>query len=152
MRQAVLTMLVVCATAGYSSQARAQTNSSVMPGGTIVSSLNGEQLKQVGKQEPHVGKQVGKPVNVPSGNSMLRPYNPANPYESLQGTNLSPNSVVAPVNGYSTNVPTSEFSQLVNSFKSMMGLNEKPTVARIYTPGIYRRDRERVQERMFVRD
>jgi hypothetical protein len=153
MRQPLLTMLVVCAVGGYASQAKAQGNSTMMPGGTVVSNSGGEQLKLVGRDEPQVGRQVGKSVNMPSGNPMLRPYNPNNPYEQLQGTNLSPKSVVAPVNGYTPSAQPSQFTQVVNSLKSIVGLNEKPIIlAKTYTPGIYRRDRERVHERMFVRD
>jgi len=122
-----------------------------MPG-QVVSNSAGEHLKLIGKELPRAGKPVGKPINIPSGNPLLRPYNPANPYEALEGTGLSVKSVVAPVNGYSTEAPPSMFQQVSDKMKSLLGISKPPVVHNTFTPGIYRRDRQRAQERMWQRD
>lgn len=120
--------------------------------GQVVSNTAGENVRLIGNDLPQVAKPVGKPVNLPNNNPLFRPYNPANPYESLEGTGLSAKSVVAPVNGYQTEVQPSVFQQFTNGVKSILGLTTPPVVQRNFTPGIYRRDRQRVQERMWVRD
>jgi hypothetical protein len=122
-----------------------------MPGQVVGSSV-GENVRLIGSEQPAAGKPVGKPINVPFNNPLFRPYNPANPYEALQGTGLNPSSVVAPVNGYSNEAPPSMFQQFTNRVKSILGITTPPVVQKVYTPGIYRRDRQRVQERMWVRD
>ena len=150
MRRLLLTAGVVYAITGFTGVAMAQQNTS-MPG-TVVSSTAGEKLKLVGNDLPQVAKPVGKPLNLPSNNPLMRPFNPNNPLESLEGTNLSVKSIVAPVNGFSTAVQPSTFQQISNTVKSILGINTPPTAPRIYTPGIARRDRERVRERTTIRD
>ena len=150
MPRLLLTAGVVFALVGSAGQALAQ-NTDVMPG-AVVGSTGGDKFKLVGREEPRVGRPVGNPINLPTASGLMRPYNPANPYEAFQGTNLSAKSVVAPANGYPSNVPTSAFDQFINTIKTIAGIDTKPMVQRVYTPGIYRRDHQRVQERMFVRD
>jgi hypothetical protein len=123
-----------------------------MPGQVVSNSSSGEQLRMVGHELPQVAKPVGKSVNQKSGNPLLQPYDPNNPYGQLAGTGLNASSVVAPVNGFSTGVPQSTFQQIVTKMKSFVGISTPPKIVPIYTPGIYRRDRERVQERMWMRD
>ena len=150
MRRLLLTAVLVCLATSIPSAVKAQ--SAIMPG-SVVSTTPGEQVKSVGGELPRVAKQVGHGVQ-PNG-PMMRPYNPNNPYEALQGTNLSVKSIVAPVNGYQSQVAPSMFSQVVDTLKSIAGINTKPIVSStpIFVPGIYRRDRERVKERMvFIRD
>lgn len=149
MPRLLLTAGFVCAVTGLTGWATAQNAS--MPG-TVVSNTTGEQMKLVGNELPQVAKPVGRPVNLPDDNPLLRRYDPNNPYDSFRGTNLSVKSVVAPVNGASTAVEPNMFQQISKSVKSILGLSTLPSSPRIYTPGIYRRDRERVRERMFVRD
>jgi hypothetical protein len=122
-----------------------------MPG-QVVGNSTGEHVRLIGKELPEAGKQVGKPINVPFNNPLFRPYNPANPYEALQGTGFSAKSVVAPVNGYTNEVPHSMFQQFSNKIKSVLGLTTAPVVHKVYTPGIARRDHQRVQERLMIRD
>jgi len=148
MRQLFLTAGIVYAITSFAGVATAQTT---MPG-KVVSNTAGEKLKLIGKDQPDVGKPVGKSVNQIPTNPLLKPYNPANPYEALEGTGLSASSVVAPVNGYSTNVQPTVFQQVNNSLKALFGLNPPPMIQHVYTPGIARRDRERVHERMMIRD
>src|SRR5580693_3872516 len=92
------TLVLACAVIGMTGGAIAQN--AAMPGQTVGSSA-GENLRLIGSEQPAAGKQVGKPINVPFNNPLFRRYNPANPYESLEGTGLNAKSVVAPVNGYS---------------------------------------------------
>jgi hypothetical protein len=148
MRRLLLTAGIVYAITGFTGLAMAQTT---MPG-TVVSNTTGDQVRMVGNDLPQVAKPVGKPINMPTSNPLLRPYNVSNPLESLQGTGLSASLVVAPVNGYSSAVEPSMFQQISNSVKSILGITSPPTVQRIYTPGIARRDRERVKERLMIRD
>jgi hypothetical protein len=122
-----------------------------MPG-TVVSNTTGDQVKLIGNELPQVAKPVGRPVNLPDDNPLLRKYDPNKPYDVFRGTNLSVKSVVAPVNGATTEVEPNMFQQISKSVKSILGISTPPSVPRIYTPGIARRDRERVRERMFVRD
>jgi hypothetical protein len=143
------TLGLTCAVIGIAGWAMAQNAS--MPG-QVVSNSTGENLRLVGNELPQAGKPVGKPINLPYNNPLFRPYNPANPYEALEGTGMNAKSVVAPVNGFTNEAPQSTFQQITNKMKSLLGLTTPPTVQRIYTPGIYRRDRQRAQERMWVRD
>jgi len=149
MRRVLFSALVLSALTGIGGRAMAQTTD--MPG-QVVSNTTGDRVKLIGHELPQVGKHVGKPVNVPTTNPLLRPYNPNNPYEALEGTNLNVKSVVAPVNGYMSEAPASKFDQVVSSLKSFVGISTKPMVKNIYTPGIYRRDRQRAEERMWMRD
>jgi hypothetical protein len=149
MSQLPRTLGLACAVIGITGWAMAQNAS--MPG-QVVSNTTGENLRLVGNDLPQAAKPVGKPINLPNNNPLFRPYNPANPYEALEGTGMNAKSVVAPVNGFTSEAPQSMFQQFNNKVKSLLGLTTPPTVQRIYTPGIYRRDRQRAQERMWVRD
>jgi hypothetical protein len=149
MRLLLLTAGVVCTVTGFTSRAVAQTAD--MPGQTV-SSTAGAHLRLIGRDQPQVGQHVGKPINLPSSSPYMRPYDVTNPFAQLQGTNLNANSVVAPVNGFASDVQPGTFSQVINSIKSFVGLSTKPTLMNIYTPGIYRRDRQRVEARMWIRD
>lgn len=141
---------IIWAVAGLTGNVLAQSGEA-MPG-TIVSNVSGERVHEVGREQPKVGKKVGTPINLPTTNNMMRPYNPANPYEQLQGSNLSSKSVVAPVNGYTDQVNMSAYDQVMEKMKSLVGLGKKPpTPSPNFTPGIFRRDRQREQER-WVRD
>jgi hypothetical protein len=147
MRRWIWTALITCAATVLTGGLRAQTGA--MPG-TVVSNTSNDTLKVVGSEQPRVAKQVGQGVSQPYGN--LKPYDPNNPYAVFQGTNLSVKNVVAPVNNIPTNVEPSLFTQVVSGLKSLAGLDVKPKVTPIFTPGIFRRDRERVKARMFVHD
>jgi hypothetical protein len=147
MRRFLSTALFVCLAIMPMSRAMAQ--SSIMPG-AVVSNSSGDNIQPVGSELPRVANPVGKGVSQSMTN--LRPYNPERPYDQFQGTNLNVKSVVTPANGAMTNVQPTMFSQVVNTIKTIAGLNVKPTITPIFTPGIYRRDRERAHERMFVHD
>jgi hypothetical protein len=150
MSRLLRTLGLTCAVVGMTGWATAQNAS--MPG-QVVSNTTGSNVRLIGNDLPQVAQPVGKPINLPNNNPLFRPYNPANPYEALQGTGMNAKSVVAPVNGYTNEAPPSVFQQITNNMKSLLGLTSPPTVQRIYTPGIYRRDRQRAQERaMWGRD
>jgi hypothetical protein len=149
MSQLLRTLGLTCAVIGIAGWAMAQNAS--MPG-QVVSNTTGEHLRFVGNELPQAAKPVGKPINLPNNNPLFRPYNPANPYEALQGTGMSVKSVVAPVNGYTNEAPQSMFQQITNNMKSLLGLTTPPIIHNTYTPGIFRRDRQRVKERMWVKD
>jgi hypothetical protein len=160
MRQLLYGAGLLCAAAGIAGWAMGQNGS--MPGqvagtssGTTPtqgSSGFGEQLKTIGKVLPRLGKPVGTSATRTSTNPLLQPYNPNDPYGPLVGAGLNVNSVVAPANGHSTEVPQSTFQQIATQMKSLVGMSTPPKVQPTFTPGIYRRDRQRVQARMWVRD
>lgn len=149
MRRLLLTAGIVFAMAGFAGSSKTQDSS--MPG-MVVSNTAGEQMRLIGTTQPRAAKPVGQSATQPSTNPLLQPYNPNNPYASLSGTGLNVSSVVAPVNGATSSVSPSLFQQVSNSVKSILGITSPPAVQHVYTPGIYRRDRERVRARLFPRD
>ena len=145
----------MCAAIALTSWVRAQNLSPVMPGEVVSSNNTNDSLSRVGKQAPKVGKSIGEPINLPAENPLLRRYDPNKPYDVFRGTNLDVKSIVAPMNGFSQTAGTGDptmLDRLYSKLQSVVGLSTKPQVQRVYTPGIARRNRERVQERLHPRD
>jgi hypothetical protein len=157
MRRLLLTAGLVCAAIALTGGAIAQNSTSQtssMPG-QVVSNTAGEKVRLVGRDLPQVAKPVGRQIGSGATPNVVLANNPFESFNSnpLGGTNLSMSSVVVPnYNGYTSNVAPSMVQQVFSNAMTLLGLKTPPTVQQIYTPGIYRRDRERVKERMFVRD
>lgn len=141
MRQLVLAAGAVCA-AGWLA-VRVAGQGPAMPGQVIGTGYN---LPQVGNRLPAAGQKVGTAPN----NAMMRPYDPARPLDQLQGTNIDPATVLAPVAGFGDQ---SGLDKFYAKLKSMVGVSPRvgPTRPNV-TPGIFRRNRERAEERMWRRD
>ena len=127
-------------TAGFDGQA--------MPGQAIGT---GFQLPQVGTR---AGAPVGKPINVPDDNPMMRRYDPSKPYDVFKGTGLDPKNLVTPI--AETGQPGNDLNLMQRLYRTIgtnVGFFEPPAADRkMVTPGIFRRNRERAAERAFRRD
>jgi hypothetical protein len=87
-------------------------------------------------------------------NPLTRPYDPSKPYDVFKGTNLDPTSVVAPVAGFPT---TGQDPNLLQRLYTKIGtvtgfLTPSPPPRPTYTPGLSRRNKERMMERTWRRD
>jgi hypothetical protein len=125
-----------------------------MPGQVVGSGFNlsGSAPKPVGTQLP------------PAAGPLSRPYDPTKPLDVFKGTGIDPKSVVTPITPLSPypNTPPLVEKNLVDrlydkldsalhvSFfsKPPAPVAKPPNV----TPGIFRRNRERAEERMWRRD
>ncbi|QDU19192.1 hypothetical protein [Urbifossiella limnaea] len=131
---------------------------SAMPGQVVGSSYN-----LAGSAPQPVGSPVGSPVGTPlppAGTPITRPYDPRRPNDVFRGTGLSPNQVIAPISafpplpGQEKNLIDRMYDKLdsfwsINIFaRQAEPLERPPTV----TPGIFRRNRERHDDRMWRRD
>ncbi|HEY3789405.1 MAG TPA: hypothetical protein VGL71_11150 [Urbifossiella sp.] len=120
-----------------------------MPG-QIVSTGYG--LKAAGIRLPSAAPQAGRSV----GSPLAKPYDPSRPLDVFKGTNLSANDVVAPVSGFPGLSQQPNLLDRINSKIDSVTSFFKPSTpaltTRMITPGIYRRNRERAQERMWMRD
>jgi hypothetical protein len=118
-----------------------------MPGQVVGS---GFQFSPVGSQFPQAGTRVGEPTNLPPDTPLMRRANLNDPFDAFRGTKLDPKSVVAPFPGGDQTA----LERLYDKLKSAIGLSTKPSLTppQMVTPGIFRRNRERAQERMWRRD
>jgi hypothetical protein len=146
MRQLLLAAGVLCAAGVLAHWASAQ-NQNAMPGQMVGS---GFQFNAVGTQFPQAGSKVGQPVNLPPDTPLMRRANPSDPFDVFRGTKLDPKSVAAPFPGGDKNA----LERFYDKLKSAVGLSTQPSLPppQMVTPGIFRRNRERAQERMWRRD
>lgn len=147
MRQLLLAAGVLCAGGAAAHLATAQNNE-VMPG-QVVSTINNFQT--VGTRFPQVGERVGQPINMPEDTPLMRRYDPSRPFDAFKGTHIDKNMVVAPVPIIAGDQNLLE--RFYDKLKSVVGISTKtlPPPPNV-TPGIFRRNRERAQERMWRRD
>lgn len=121
-----------------------------MPGQVVGSGFNlaGSAPQPVGKMLP------------PAGDPLSRPYDPSRPLDVFKGTGISPNQVIAPITAFPP-VPGPDknlIDRLYDKLDAALNVNffaRKPEPVAAppnVTPGIFRRNRERVQERMWRRD
>ena len=95
---------------------------------------------------------VDAPLEV-GGNGNGRPYDPTRPYDAFKGSGIDPSTLVAPLigpDGKPVQPPDAldRMSERIKSFFTGFLPESRPT----YTPGIYRRSRERAEQRMWRRD
>jgi hypothetical protein len=147
MRHLVLAAGAVCA-AGWLA-ARVEGQGQGMPGQVVGTGFT---VPGVGTSPPRAAPPAGQRVGTTPGGPMSRPYDPSRPLDQFKGTNLDPQLVAAPVQGFGDQ---SAFDKLYAKMRAMIGLPPTvgPTVTRPnYTPGIARRNRERAEQRMWRRD
>jgi len=148
MRQLLLAGGVLCAAGLLAHWAAAQNQA--MPGQVVGTGLNGINFSPVGTQFPKAGAPAGQPVNLPAETPFLRRADPNNPLDAFRGTSIDPKTIVGGVPGGSQ----SAVAQFYDKLKAAVGLSAKPAPppSPNVTPGIFRRNRERIQERMWRRD
>jgi hypothetical protein len=128
------------------------TNSlpAAMPGQVVGTGIN---LNPAGAQIPRA---VASRAEIQKlENPLMRPYDPSKPYDVFKGTNLDPKSVVAPVNGFPmTGQDPNLLQRLYTKIGTVTGFIKPstPTPRPTYTPGLSRRNKERMMERTWRRD
>lgn len=156
MQRSMLAAGVVCAVFAGSAQAQSKvpsvggyTANGAMPG-QIVGSYRGT-VMPVGQKLPSAGQQVGLPV---TANSMMRPYDPEHPYESLKGTGIDPSQILAPLVGPDGRPvqPPDTLDKLSNNLKQVLGLMKPNPPRPSFTPGILRRAHKRYDQQMWRND
>lgn len=121
----------------------------IMPGQVVGNSVT---LNPAGTAIPRATSPAGTPI----GNPFMRPYDPNKPLDVFKGTDIDPKTVIAPVSGFS-NAGTAQ-PDLLDKLYAKIGaitgfLRPSPTSRPpTYTPGIYRRDRQRAAKRMWRPD
>ena len=133
---------VVCAV-GVGGTARAQFNENgggaAMPG-QAVGAYRG-QVRPVGQPAPAAAPDAGQPV---TGNSMLKPYDPSNPYQPLRAAGIDPSSLTAPLTGPDGKpvAAPDALDRLSDQIRAFFRSNPVPPRPQ-YAPGVIRRSRER---------
>jgi len=123
---------------------------SAMPGQVVGSGFNlaGSAPQPVGTPQPQVGTQIS------------RPYDPSRPLDMFRGTGINPNQAVAPISAFPP-LPGQEknlIDRLYDKLDAVVGFNPFARTAEPLprpmnvTPGIFRRNRERFDDRMWRRD
>jgi hypothetical protein len=147
MRRAVLAG-VACAVVVLARPGSTQVNT--MPGQVVGTGFG---LSSVGQQVPKAAPPAGQPINLPADSPMMRRYDPSRPYDVFKGTNLSPDQLAAPIEGYGDQ---SVLSKLYQKLKSVVGFGPPKLVSAqqnsTYFPSLTRRNRERAEQRLWRRD
>ena len=118
-----------------------------MPGQAVGS---GVQFNTVGNQFPQAGSKVGQPLNVPPDTPLMRRSNPNDPFDAFRGSKLDPKSVARAVSRLG-----SECTRALLRQAQVRGRPLDPAILpkpEMVTPGIFRRNRERAQERRWRQD
>lgn len=142
MRRFTLAAGVACAVL-LTGSVGAQNGGTTMPG-QAVSSYRGEPVTQVGRKVPAAAPQAGQTI---TGSAGQRPYDPNHPYDALKGTNLDPNSLVAPLigpDGKPIGQPDA-LDILSERIKGIFGVLKPNPPRPNFAPGITRRTKERSQ-------
>lgn len=148
MRRAVLAG-VACAVVVLARPGSTQVNT--MPGQVVGTGFG---LGPVGKPVSKAAPPAGQPINLPADSPMMRRYDPSRPYDVFKGTNLSPDQLAAPIEGYGDQ---SLLSKLYQRLKSVVGFGGPKMVSApqgnsTYFPSLTRRNRERAEARLWRRD
>lgn len=156
MRRFLIAAGVACAVL-LNSHVGAQLNTtSSDPGlsmpGQAVSTYRGGPVAPVGQRLPAAAPPAGQPIA--NANAMQRPYDPNRPYDAFKGTNIDPNSVVAPLVGADGLPigPPDVLDKLSDRIRAFFGTLKPNPPRPPYAPGISRRNRERAQQMMWRRD
>ena len=112
-----------------------------MPG-QVVGSYRG-QVNPVGNKAPAAAPPAGQSI---TASATQRPYDPNRPYDMFKGTNIDPNSVVAPLvapDGKQVTPPDAldRLSAKIKAFFVQTPTPPRPP----YAPGISRRTKEHIQ-------
>ena len=131
-------------------------NGSAMPGQVVGSGFNlaGSAPQPIGTPLPPSGTPLA------AGMPASRPYDPNRPLDMFRGTGIKTNQMVAPISafppllGQEKNLIDRMYDKLdavftYNPFTRPTEAPERPTNV---TPGIFRRNRERFDDRMWRRD
>lgn len=120
-----------------------------MPG-QVVSSYSGT-VGPVGQKAPAAAPQVGAPI---TSSPMMRPYDPNKPYDAFKGTNIDTKLILAPLVGADGQPvkPPGAIDKLTDKLKSLVGLSSTTPTRPPFAPGIVRRKKERIEDRMWRRD
>jgi len=144
MRRLMLATGVVCAVAVLTDLAGAQVNT--MPGQVVG---NGYGTTVVGQPTPKAAPPAGQPLGLPSDTAMMRRYDPNRPYDSLKGTNLSRDQVIAPTGGATNETIWTKVRSLFGYGKPPVQLAPQHST---YIPSLSRRNRERAEAKQWRRD
>lgn len=160
----LLALGAACALAGAATAQSGTVTGSVTNtriGGNAPASMPGQAVGS-GFSLPNGFSSVGQPVGQklpPAGNGMSRPYDPARPLDVFKGTGIDPKNVVTPISAAPPPPPpqTDLVDRLYAKLGSVFGaLRPTPAAAPPHppnvTPGIFRRNRERADERAWRRD
>lgn len=142
MRRFTLAAGVACAVL-LTGHVGAQNGGPAMPG-QAVSTYRGGPVTQVGQKAPAAAPQAGQTI---TGSAGQRPYDPSRPYDAFKGTNLDPNSLVAPLvgpDGKPVGQPDA-LDILSERIKGIFGLLKPNPPRPNFAPGITRRTKERSQ-------
>lgn len=145
MRRLVLAVGAACAAVGIG-----VAQQGLMPGQTVGT---GYTLNRVGNQ---VSKAAPPAADMIS-NPLMRPYDPTKPLDAFKGTGIDPKTVMAPIgSGGYPGVPTNNPNLLERVWTKVYSATDffrpTPVTRPSYTPGIARRNRERAEARMWMRD
>jgi hypothetical protein len=133
-------------------------NGSAMPGQVVGNGFNlaGSAPQPVGTPLPPAGSPLP-----PAGTPNSRPYDPNRPLDVFRGTGINPTQMIAPVPNFPP-LPGQEknlIDRLYDRLDAVFSYNpfaartaEPPPRPMNVTPGIFRRNRERFDDRMWRRD
>ncbi|MBN9522358.1 hypothetical protein J0H58_28205 [bacterium] len=138
------------ATGGISTTRAGGGATASMPGQVVGSGFNlaGSAPQPVGKMLP------------PAADPLSRPYDPSRPLDVFKGTGINPRQVIAPISAFPP-IPGPEknlIDRLYDKLDAALNVNffsRKPEAVAApmnVTPGIFRRNRERAQDRMWRPD
>lgn len=119
-------------------------NSGAAMPGQAVSTYRGGPVSQVGNRAPSAAPQLGQTVTGPNGS---RPYDPNKPYDVLKGTNIDPNTLVAPLVG-ADGKPVGQpdaLDMLSERVKAIFGVLKPNPPRPAFVPGVTRRTTERAK-------
>lgn len=127
-----------------------QTGGGTTMPGQVVGSYSGT-VGSVGQKLPLAAPAAGLPV---TSNAMMRPFDPARPYDVFKGTNIDPKQVLAPLVGPDGRPvePPDTLDKLSAKLKALFTFNQAAPPRPPYAPGISRRNRERHQKMLWRRD
>ncbi len=150
MRRWVRAVAAACAVAGAAGLTRAQFGGPTMPGGQVVGST--ATLSPAGQRLPSAAPGAGMPI----GSPLSRPYDPSRPMDVFKGTGIDPSTVAAPVAGFPATQARNpnllqRLGDKLGAVVPFLRPSTPPEMPR-FTPGIFRRDRERAHARNWRRD
>lgn len=143
MRRFTLAAGVACAIL-LSAEVGAQNGGPAMPG-QAVSTFRGGQVSSVGQRAPAAAPQLGQ--TVASSGVKQQPYDPNRPYDQFKGTNIDPNSLVAPLVG-ADGKPVGQpdaLDVLSDRIRAIFGVLKPNPPRPAFAPGITRRQSERAK-------
>lgn len=119
-----------------------------MPG-QVVGSYTGT-VTPIGQRQPAAAPPAGQPI---TSNPLMRPYDPAHPYDAFKGSGLDTNSIVAPLVGADGKPvgPPDALDVLSERIKAVLGMVKPAPPRPPFAPGVLRRNHKRAENRMLWR-